>query len=598
MGCSAPTFAAVYRGFEKEQVNKTMPVMKTKTLALWTGLVFGSMHSASSVPVTFQVNMDYQINATATFVPATGTVTCRGSFNNWGTGFVLTNSLGNTNLYQGTIDIAGTAGTVIEYKFVYDNNDTQGAHWETVGTPNRYFKLGDAPLVLPIAYYGDVWWGGTTVDISFKLDMSAQIGAGNFNPATDLVEVRGSFNGWASGTTMTNDPAQPHLYSGTYTEAEMPPGAIREYKFVYVDIGYQAHWESLPSHFRENRSFIVPTANLELPVVYFSDASGFPIKAAVYFQLDMSAQAVIGSFDPATDQPWVRGNTLGWGNPPEGLQLVEDTSRPGIYTNLYLMNSQLTGAPIEYKQVIYRTDTSEVVWEGGGNKSLSFKGDEPTNSTGYHVITVGPVYFDGVSPSEFLPADTLVTFRVDMNNARRYGGAAFNPPTESVWINGDVLPGGWNAYGFWDTKPAETLMYDDGATAGDTMAGDRIYSWQIQINKGARVRVQYKYGIESGDNEAPSGQDHVRYVRGTGTWIMPIDTFGTQYQEPSFGDLTIAPPVAGKVQVSWLGRPGVHLQTATDLTGDNWVNHPATDGLSSTNFPAGDSATFFRLINP
>jgi len=575
-----------------------MNMKKTfSTATLSAGLLLASLGSAPAVPVTFQVNMDYQINIMAAFDPATGTVTCRGSFNGWGSGFVLTNSPANTNLYTGTIDIAGSPGTTYEYKFVFNNNTGGGDQWETVGTPNRYFKLGSAAQVIPEAYYADTWGGGPSVDVSFKVDMSAQIGAGNFNPLTDFVEVRGSFTGWGGGTVLTNDPAQPHIYSGAYTEFTLPPGAIREYKFVYVDSVAVAHWESLPGYFRENRSFLVPTNNLDLPVVYFSDTSGYPIKAAVSFAVDLNAQMLQGSFDPLNDQVWARGNVLGWGDPPQGIQLFEDTTRPGIYTNLYTMNSQLTGSPFEYKYTLYRPATFATVWEGGANKYVTFTGNEPTNAAGYHLISVGPTYFDGLSPNGLLPADTLVTFRVDMNNAQRYGGAAFNPLTEGVWFNGDVLTNGWDTYGTWGTQPPETRMFDDG-THGDAVAGDKIYSWQYLVKKGSRLRVQYKYGIESYDNEAPAFQDHVRYIRSVGTYVMPLDIFGNQYQEPSFGDLTIAPGAPGYVLISWLGRPGVRLQTTPSLVGGNWEDLPATDGLSSTNYPVGATPRFFRLVSP
>ena len=79
---------------------------------------------------------------------------------------------------------------------------------------------------------------------------------------------------------------------------------------------------------------------------------------------------------------------------------------------------------------------------------------------------------------------------------------------------------------------------------------------------------------------------------------MPLDKFGTMTVEQSFGNLAIAPSTPGHVLVSWLGRPGVYLQTKTALSGGLWVDHPETDGLSSTNWPAGGSAIYFRLINP
>ena len=50
--------------------------------------------------------------------------------------------------------------------------------------------------------------------------------------------------------------------------------------------------------------------------------------------------------------------------------------------------------------------------------------------------------------------------------------------------------------------------------------------------------------------------------------------------------------------LTWLGRPGVHLQYTTNLINRVWVDLNATDGTSATNLPANGGLTFFRLVNP
>ena len=66
----------------------------------------------------------------------------------------------------------------------------------------------------------------------------------------------------------------------------------------------------------------------------------------------------------------------------------------------------------------------------------------------------------------------------------------------------------------------------------------------------------------------------------------------------SFGNLKASQSTPGNVLLSWLGRPGVHLQTKSSLSSGSWVDHPETDALSSTNWPTSGGTTFFRLINP
>jgi hypothetical protein len=97
---------------------------------------------------------------------------------------------------------------------------------------------------------------------------------------------------------------------------------------------------------------------------------------------------------------------------------------------------------------------------------------------------------------------------------------------------------------------------------------------------------------------------------------MPQDTFGNQYHEPFFnfsakagGQLKIGTPSGGTVPVTWLGRPGAHLQSTTNVTGP-WTDHFETDGtnwsagfsstnglVSQTNWPTAGT-TFFRLVKP
>jgi len=90
------------------------------------------------------------------------------------------------------------------------------------------------------------------------------------------------------------------------------------------------------------------------------------------------------------------------------------------------------------------------------------------------------------------------------------------------------------------------------------------------------------------------------------------------YGEPFFNinnrgaaSLTIGPASGGKVPVSWLGRPGAHLQTKPTVSGGSWQDLWATDGtnwtsgfsstngcVSVTNYPASSGQLFFRLVKP
>ena len=116
------------------------------------------------------------------------------------------------------------------------------------------------------------------------------------------------------------------------------------------------------------------------------------------------------------------------------------------------------------------------------------------------------------------------------------------------------------------------------------------------------------------------GEDRFRDVRTLGlpNYEFPQDTFTQQYVENiysypprDFGDLTIGAPSGGTVPVQWLGRPGVYLQTISDLSSGAWTDLYDTDGttwttgsmgpsgfISLTNYPVSTGATFFRLVKP
>ena len=575
--------------------------------AVWAALLLGTAVGAYAVPVTFQVDMGFQIGLGSFNADGSDHVEVQSGFNLTGgwAGHELTN-VPSTTLYQNTFDITSPApGNVVEYKF-----HTWGVHdvWENLSwypNGNRRFTLANFTQAVPSAYFADAWAGSPGTEVTFQVDMSAQVGAGNFDTALDHVEAQGAMNGSWSALTLTNDPAgaNPYLFSQTYLEVGRAPGTRVEYKFHT----YGSHdvWESIVGYPDNNRSFIVSNASPQvLPSVFFSDVSGYPIQAAIYFQLDMSSQILVGAFDPVHDLASIRCDALGWANPPtNGLQLFADSARPGIYTNTYRTASQLTGAAFLYKNSFYRTNTDYAVWEDGANKSVTFTGTEPLDPSGYHLISVGPTLFNGfqANTNDYLPADTVVTFTVSMTNAQSYSG--FSPAIVFDQSMGVAVNGNWIPWWNWNAAAPSQYSLTNGTS------GDWLYSQTVLIPKGKLVKLVYKYGIDnmvdSLNNEAPDGSDRVRYIRRTGSYTLPLDTFGTQTVEASFGDLTVGAPSGGAVPVSWLGRPGVFLQASSSVNNPgSWVTlyetagYSSPSGMYSTNYPTAAGPTFFRLVGP
>jgi hypothetical protein len=141
--------------------------------------------------------------------------------------------------------------------------------------------------------------------------------------------------------------------------------------------------------------------------------------------------------------------------------------------------------------------------------------------------------------------------------------------------------------------------------------GTSNYTITLQVPAANALALTYKYSIGGADNEAGFAQNHVRYVRTIGNYTMATDTFGNQYNEPAWGQLAIGGASGGHTLVSWLGLPGVSLETKTNLTGGSWTNLSWTDGtawtsgylgtngfVSTTNYPTTAPQTFMRLIQP
>lgn len=551
-------------------------------------------------PVTFQVDMTVQIDSGA-FNPNNGdTVSAAGTFqtNVWvADSFILSPTLANTNIYTGTYSDGNLLGTIEQYKFAIATN---GGGFGYEYTENRSFTLQSGGQTLPLVYYADVTpdSGIPTRPLTFQLDMSAQIRAGLFHPETgDTVEARGTFQTpvpWTGGFTLTNDPGASNtdLYTGTYPDGNYP-GTYEQYKFVIVS-GPNTTYESTG-----NRVFTAPSTGQTFPVAFFNNASNV---CAVTFQVDMSVQAAIGHFDPNNDTVECRGSFNNWNeNNANPLVLTNDPN--GSNPNLYVGVTNILVPPTGIFYLFWDSDAmaghNGYEWPAstsGGNRSYTLPNSTTT------VVIAGVYYSDQVSTANFLTEDTLVTFTVNMTGAVTTAQIPFNPNSHNVFLNGDWIP--WWA---WDSLLQPWLPYQ----LTNNPVGSELYSCTLPVPKGTPLALTYKFSINGSDNELPLYVNHIRYVRTLRNYEMALDKFGTQVTEPAFGQLAVGAASGGQVPVSWLGQPGVHLQTKASLSTGSWQDLPQTDGsawangytstngfVSVTNYPASAPQTFFRLIQP
>ena len=428
------------------------------------------------------------------------------------------------------------------------------------------------------------------VPVTFQVDMNVKVQEGLFDPAADLVDVRGSFNSWTPSLPFTDENGD-NIYELIVELPDESIGTDIEYKYVISPEG----WESI-----DNRRFNLQAGEQILDPVYFNndEVVSLPVNAELRFEVDLNVQTATGRFNPESDEVYVRGNKMGWGDPPAGVKLEEDPERPGVYTGEYQQEALLTGESIEYKYTIWHwndeTGLFETIWEDGGNKVISFDGSElDTDEDTYLEKAVDPTFFNDLSFDEVLEEDTTVTFRVDMNGATQLNGTPFDPTFEGVWVNGNFA-NWWT----WGTFPPEFQMFDDGTSGGDETAGDLIYTLTRVIPKGTSRMLDYKFAIESLDNEDGFADNHVRYINADGAYELPIESFGVMIKETGrdLGSIVISESDADTLTLSWTGGEGIRLQRASELGGE-WTNVEGSEGVSTIDVPIEeDGAGFFRLI--
>jgi hypothetical protein len=600
--------------------------------------VAGILTVRANTIVTFSVDMGTNI-LNNTFVPGTDTISVHGSFNSWGAGVNLVQQ-GSGTVYTNTVDDTGDAnGGSLSYKFVDSDALIGSGGYESLcdGGGNRAVTLPAASgssLALPTPFFADDGAPVTyTSTITFQVDMAQQVNLGTFNPNTDTIQVSGNFNGWTPGSgTLTADPAilrtnqyglvTSNVFAGTFTSVAVSTNAHMAYKYV-LNGTYGDNPSGANNDGGGNRFYTMLPVDQTNPIVFYDDAPYAPLVTNIEFSVDMSVVAITDTnFNPASVT--VNGDLMGWGG-------VAMTNNPtAANTNIYTCIQSFTdgvGATVnyQYRYTLLNSPSSTVydhangVNGGQGNRVITIPNVNNTN-----FLSV----FNDASLGDYLLKPTAVLFSVDMAGAMGTDSHSFSSTLDAVYINGTFA--NWYTWaGGANPTPAPGSSPGAGNAGGPFLMVEQgtnmVYTNTLVIPPGPVV-LSYKYGLdpneENGgplDDEAISGQNHGRVVRSLAfnPYVMAQDKFGDQYVEPYFsssdpagGDLTIGQPIAGKVPVEWLGRPGAHLQANGTLTGGAWQDLWVTDGtnwtsgftstngfVSQTNWPAA-GIQFFRLVNP
>jgi hypothetical protein len=364
---------------------------------------YGGNGPVVSINVKFQVDMSEEIEL-GNFNPALGnTVVAAGSFNGWGgalgnPAYVLTNDpsilvtnnnftppVVESNVYTATLPITTCANTgtgsgglavtneIQEWQFV----EMPGGSWGGAGpanndqSGNRFF-LDNTNQTLHLVTFNDAVYA-PLAKATLNVDMSGVISSDpNYIP--NSVVVWGTFNGWANGVNMTNNPAAPNanIFSTVLSVAE-GSGIIYQVRYTNSAINDFVYDFANDEVFNNNarRILLLPiTPTLlvtNLAPIYFNDLSVgdyLPTATAVLFTVDMNGAVGTDShvFNPDADGLYINGSFVNLGYPqawyawedptapalnPPGYQMIR-VGTTTIYTNTIMMPAG-TPVPLSYQ---------------------------------------------------------------------------------------------------------------------------------------------------------------------------------------------------------------------------------------------------------
>lgn len=161
-----------------------------------------------------------------------------------------------------------------------------------------------------------------TRNIKFSVDLSILVGQNKFNPTTDIVYIRGSFNNWGTTTPLT--ATGNNVYSVT---VPLTDNSYQEYKYFINTSGASngGYETNFPVATSGNRRINISINDLTLPIVYFNDADMDKLKSTEHFNIYYTA------YDNADINEFASRLEVCYSNISKAIQ-----SFPTAKTNIYL----------------------------------------------------------------------------------------------------------------------------------------------------------------------------------------------------------------------------------------------------------------------
>ncbi len=402
----------------------------------------------------------------------------------------------------------------------------------------------------------------SSAEITFQVNMSAQIALGNFDPNNDAVFVAGDpINAWStSSSPLASSSTDTNLWVGTF-DVQADAGATVSYKYV-LNTANGTVWEGNvgTTGGNGNRTFTMPATNETLPVVFFNNVTNSTsVTNLVTFQVDMSVQTALGAFDPTSGMVNLAGEFNNWST--SATPLTNSATTPNVWT----ATVSLTGADasaVAYKYVMNGTWEGNVGPGGTQNRSLTLA---RTNQ----VLPV--VYFNNTAG---IPVPTPLTFQVNLGVQTALGN--FDPTSGTVEARGTF--NNWAA----------------GFTLTNSVATPTLYSgtW-VDTNDAVGAAIQYQFVLNGTTWETAVGNRAYTLIS-TNEQTLPLLFFNNV---SNLGPVSIR-AANGQATLTWTAAPLVRLQSATSLVSTAWQDISNTQGSNSVTLPLGAGRQFYRLAAP
>jgi hypothetical protein len=535
--------------------------------------------------VTFKVDMGVQIFKGA-FVAGTDPLYVVGDFglgNIWNTTANLLTDLDSDGVYEGTVAVTSAGLANLGFKYLIGGKTPESVGYENI-IGNRTLvaaSAGTTPadrtlMTVPFAN------ASATREVEFQVDVSVAQASGVFDPATDTVEVAGTFsNNFGTGYALS----APNVFGicSLTRFLDGSAGTAVSYKFR-IKRGENYVWEEDPNRtFNLGAAYVVGPFLGNSPQVLAADYfNRVGQSRSLTFKVDMGVQITKGLFADG-DSLEVRYGDFN----AAGKALVKEGSTT-VYSGTFVVPGN-ADTVLQYKYWKMNAATTTPFERVDVPRNNEFLNRTYTLGANEVAVTISPTpYFsndDGVGPVISLVGAS--TLNLNVGEAYVESGA-----TASDEVEGTVTA---TASGAVDTNSAGTytVTYNAGDANGNAatpvtrtvVVGSTFASWSGGATLDAANLA--KYAIGGGSNLSVEGAQPTSAVDGTSLSITAI---------VRTDDTTLT--VVGQAVTNLVdyATPGLVVEVVGDATGIDQAGVPIGCTKKKFSVPrAGDGRKFVRL---